>query len=113
MNWKEFSTLGHLDRIDELSMVKPVLIFKHSTRCNISKAALDRLERSWSEQDDAAHKAYFLDLLAHRDLSDAVAARYHIRHESPQALVISQGRCVHTASHLGIGYRDTLQALGT
>ncbi len=111
MNWKELSTLGHLDRIDGLSKEKPVLIFKHSTRCAISKAALNRLEREWGAADDAAHAAYFLDLLAHRDISDAVAARYGIRHESPQVLVIRSRQCSYTATHTGIGYKDTMQAL--
>ena len=111
MKWKELSTLVQLDRIAEISKDAPVLIFKHSTRCNISKAALDRLERSWTPEDDTAHNTYFLDLLAHRDLSDAVATRYHVRHESPQALVIRGGRCVHSTTHLGITYPDTVEAL--
>lgn len=112
MNWRALTTLGHLDRIDELSATGPVLIFKHSTRCSISKAALHRLERDWSAADDAAHKTYCLDLLGHRDISDAVATRYHVQHESPQALVISHGQCVYHTSHMGITYRDLLKALG-
>lgn len=111
MNWKELSTLDQLDRIDDLSKQEPVLLFKHSTRCAISKAALNRLEREWSAADDAAHTLYFLDLLAHRDISDAVAARYGIRHESPQVLVIRNGACTFSTSHTAITCKGVLQAL--
>lgn len=111
MNWKELSTLGQLDRIDELSAVKPVLIFKHSTRCNISNIALHRLERRWTHADATAHPAYLLDLLAHRDISDAVSTRYQVRHESPQVLVIGHGRSMYNAAHMGITYEDALAAL--
>ena len=66
MHWKELTTLGQLDRIDDLSRQKPVLIFKHSTTCPISKGALARLEKDWTAADDASHRAYYLDLRAHR-----------------------------------------------
>ena len=111
MEWTPLVDVAQLDAIDQLSKNHPVLIFKHSTRCAISKAALNRLEREWGAADDAAHAAYFLDLLAHRDISDAVAARYGIRHESPQVLVIRSRQCSYTATHTGIGYKDTMQAL--
>ncbi len=111
MNWKKLTTLGQLDRIDELSKQKPVLIFKHSTTCPISKGALARLEKDWTAADDAGHMAYFLDLWAHRDLSDAVETRYGIQHESPQVLVIRNGACSHTTSHRKITYEDTVGAM--
>lgn len=111
MNWIPLADLAQLDAIDQASRIKPVLIFKHSTRCSISTAGLDRLERAWTPADDAAHNAYYLDLLRHREVSNAIAARYGIEHESPQVLVIRDGRCVHHASHFAITYAGTQQAL--
>ncbi|MBS1943399.1 MAG: bacillithiol system redox-active protein YtxJ [Bacteroidetes bacterium] len=111
MEWKELDSIVELDRIDQLSKGQPVLIFKHSTRCAISKAALNRLERAWTAEDAARHRVYYLDLLAHRDISDAVATRYHVQHESPQALVIHNGTCTHCASHTAITYAETAGAL--
>ena len=111
MHWKELTTLGQLDRIDDLSRQKPVLIFKHSTTCPISKGALARLEKDWTAADDASHRAYYLDLRAHRDISDAVETRYGIQHESPQVLVIRNGECSHTTSHRKITYEDTVGAM--
>lgn len=112
MHWKELTTLRQLDRIDELSNEKPVLIFKHSTTCSISKAALNRLEKDWTAADDAGRTAYYLDLWAHRDISDAVETRYGIQHESPQVLVIRNGACSYNSSHRKITYEDTVEALG-
>lgn len=111
MQWIPLTSPGQLDAIDEASTQKPVLIFKHSTRCNISSAALNRLERAWTAADEAAHSTYLLDLLAHRALSDAIAARYAVEHESPQVLVIRDGKCTRSAAHFGITYADTLAAL--
>lgn len=111
MQWIPLTSPQQLDAIDEASTRMPVLIFKHSTRCNISSAALNRLERAWTPADEAASSTYLLDLLAHRALSDAIAERYGVEHESPQTLVIRDGKCMHAAAHFGITYADTLAAL--
>lgn len=111
MNWIRLNAPAQLEEIDAASRKKPVLIFKHSTRCNISAAALSRLERAWTAIDDAEQTTYYLDLLAHRDISNAIAERYGVEHESPQALVIRDGRCAHVAAHFGITYADTLAGL--
>lgn len=110
MNWIPLTELDQLEAIDNASALKPVLIFKHSTRCSISRAALGRLERAWTADNDAAHSIYFLDLLRYRPLSNAIADRYGIEHESPQTLVISNGKCIQVDAHLGIGYDTTIAA---
>lgn len=46
--------------------------------------------------------AYFLDLIAHRAISNAIADRFQVHHESPQLLIISKGECVYAESHGGI-----------
>ncbi len=111
MNWIRLNALSQLEAIDAASRKGPVLIYKHSTRCNISAAALSRLERAWTATNDAEQTTYYLDLLAHRDISNAIAERYGVEHESPQTLVIRDGRCVHVEAHFGINYADTLAAL--
>lgn len=111
MNWIPLTDPAQLDAIDQASQERPVLLFKHSTRCSISTAALDRLERAWTPADDQVHTVYYLDLLRHRSISDAIAARYGVQHESPQVLVIRHGRCSQHASHFGITYAGTKSAL--
>lgn len=80
------------------------MILKHSTRCSISAMALNRIERKWTGEEKI--KPYYLDLLAHRDISSAIEQRYGVEHESPQVLIIRNGQCVYTASHNGIAYED-------
>ena len=111
MNWIPLTDIDQLNTTDEASKEKPVLIFKHSTRCSISSAALGRLERAWTGDDDTAHAIYFLDLLRYRPISNAIAERYGIEHESPQALVIRNGKCVQVNAHFGIGYENIIAAL--
>jgi bacillithiol system protein YtxJ len=110
MNWNPLNTPEQLTEIDQASYRQPILIFKHSTRCGISSTALSRLERKWRAEDDLRLKPYYLDLLLHRDLSNEVASRYRVVHESPQVLVIKNGACAYSANHLGITYADLLDA---
>lgn len=112
MNWIQITDAGDLDRIKEESKQHPVMIFKHSTRCSISGMALNRLERSWSDQEVAPLKPYFLDLIRYRDISDRIAELFKIRHESPQVLVIKDEEVIYDNSHMGINYdsiKDTVK----
>ena len=92
--------------IKEESVKKPVLIFKHSTRCSISSMAIDRLARSWKEEEMNQHYFYYLDLIAFRSISNQVEDMFQVPHQSPQVLIIKDGRCVYDNSHMGINYSD-------
>ncbi len=111
MNWSIIETEKDLEKAKVASNQKPVVIFKHSTRCGISSMALNRLERSWIEQEMKDVEAYFLDLIQHRELSHAVASTFNIRHESPQLLLIRNEECVFHTSHMGISYQTLKQQL--
>ncbi len=106
MNWNNLESLAQLQIIDDESQSGLVLIFKHSTRCSICVTALNRLERKWKDSDSEKIKPYYLDLLQHRDVSNAIAERYGIEHQSPQVLLISKGKCVYSATHLEIFYEE-------
>lgn len=108
MNWNKLTSIEQLDSIDAESEHNRILLFKHSTRCSISATALNRLERNWQSEDSQKLKPYYLDLLNHRDVSNAIAARYGVIHESPQALVIQNGRCIYVSTHTDITYSDLL-----
>lgn len=101
VSWTPLTSVSQLSEIDEQSNSIPCLIFKHSTRCSISSVAMNRLERKWKLDDDS-FKLYYLDLIAHRDISNAIVDQYSVQHQSPQVLVIIDGRCVHSASHFDI-----------
>jgi len=99
MNWMALTEEQQLQEIDTLSENEAVVIFKHSTRCSISSMAKNRLERA---EAPAGTPFYYLDLIKYRSLSNAIADRYKVTHESPQILIIKNGECVFDESHNGI-----------
>ena len=109
MNWRELTSLDQLDEIGERSKPQPVLIFKHSTRCSISAASLNRLERKWDGDKAQNLEAYFLDLIAYRDISNETSAKFGIAHQSPQVLLIQNGECVYDNSHFGISFDELIE----
>jgi len=106
MHWNELDSIEDLKKINEISETSTVMIFKHSTRCSISAMALDRMERNWKNSEIKNSKPYYLDLIAHRDISNRIAELYHVPHESPQILLIRDGRCIYNASHTDISYAE-------
>ena len=100
MNWIQLTDLGQLNEISMLSNEKPVIIFKHSTRCSISRMALKQFENEFVSKDEV--EAYFLDLLEHRDISNEIATRFNVYHQSPQLLLIKEGKSVYDVSHSDI-----------
>jgi len=106
MEWITLNEEQELDKIKEISMSQPVVIFKHSTRCSISSTALHRLERTWNGEAMKNTKAYFLDLITYRNISNKIADVFGVVHESPQILIIKNAKCVYKASHLSIAYDE-------
>lgn len=106
MNWNYIKDINTLDELREISNQQSVLIFKHSTTCPISSTALNRLERNWNEEEMKSIKPYFLDLLAYREISNQIASRFGVTHQSPQAIVIKNGEVIYHDSHTGIRYDE-------
>jgi bacillithiol system protein YtxJ len=97
MDWTLLTDEQQLDEIVEQSKSKSVVIFKHSTRCSISRMALKQFEREFDLEGKII--PYFLDLLEYRSISNAIASRFEVIHQSPQILVIKSGVSVYDASH--------------
>jgi bacillithiol system protein YtxJ len=102
------TTKEELEIIDEISHQKPVILFKHSTRCSISRFALKRFDEEYDFSEEQMNW-YLLDLLNYRDLSNEIARRYNIEHQSPQILVIKNGKVIFNASHDVINVHDLKQ----
>lgn len=105
MNWIPLNTLEQLDELALASNENPVLIFKHSTSCSISRTVLDRLQRNYKPEEISGAKTYFLDLLAFRNISSSIAQKFEVEHQSPQAILLKNGKAVYAASHFEIDYR--------
>lgn len=102
--WKKIESENDLKIAIENSYAYKIAIFKHSTSCFISKTVLKNLEREIESLENTGSIAdlYFLDLLAYRPLSNKIAEDLDIRHESPQLLVIENGKVINHASHQDI-----------
>jgi bacillithiol system protein YtxJ len=111
MKWNELNNLQQLGQLLKDSHDKKVLIFKHSTRCSISRAALDRLERNWKQDEVGEVQPYFLDLISCREISNQIERDLRVDHESPQLIVIFKGAAVYHRSHFAIDYQDLKQQL--
>ncbi|RIA09983.1 bacillithiol system protein YtxJ [Flavobacteriaceae bacterium MAR_2010_72] len=86
------------------SVTKTQLIFKHSTRCGISRMVMNQFVDAF--EVDANIDLYYLDVLDYRELSRTVASKFQVLHESPQVLVIKNGAVVAHASHGAINDLD-------
>ena len=104
VDWIPLTELNQIDEIIALSAEQPVMIFKYSTTCGISRFVLRQFEKQFDLNGKVT--SYFLDLLAYRAVSNEVAARFGVTHESPQLLLIRDGKSVYDASHSAIGIED-------
>lgn len=110
LDWNDLTEIRQLDALIGESADRPVAIFKHSTRCGISRMALKTFE---SEMPSASGIGlYFLDLLEHRNISNEIARRFEVMHESPQIILIKNGKAVYHDSHSGISAERLQSAVG-
>lgn len=98
ISWLTMNNMAQLDDLAERSKVRPQAIFKHSTTCGISRMVLNMFNSSYS-LEPSQMDFYFLDLHAYREVSNAVADRFGILHQSPQLLIIKNGVVVTHSSH--------------
>ena len=108
MNWISLISEEQLEKITAHSYTKPQLIFKHSIRCSVSSMVKSRLDR---DKQPEGIDFYYLDLINYRAISNKVADTFNIRHESPQVLMIKEGKCVYDESHMGISM-DEIESAG-
>lgn len=101
MNWKVLDSEEALQNAFEESINGTVILFKHSTSCPVSAAALKRFEKEGAMLSEN-FPVYYLDLLAFRSISNQIAEKTGVTHQSPQLIVLKNGEVVHHASHLSI-----------
>ena len=102
--WQSLSDVSQLALIAEKSKTKAQLIFKHSTRCGISRMVMNQFVSAYDEDTNA--DLYYLDLLSYRDVSNEVGYKFQVLHQSPQLLVIKNGVVVAHGSHGAINDID-------
>ena len=111
LGFEQIDAVEDVDRVISASKARPVFVYKHSSRCGVSIVAQQRiLEYLKGASGDASF--YHVDVLTARPLSDAIAQRLGIHHQSPQLILIRDGEVVWDASHgavNGAGIEAALQ----
>ena len=96
--WIPLEDADQLEDFEKKGAPSVRVVFKHSTRCGLSAMMLRRFEATWAGRAPDMD-FYLLDLVRYRQLSDALAHRFELGHQSPQVLIIRQGTLVGSASH--------------
>src|SRR5829696_4905944 len=100
-----------LDAAIAESRERPVLLFKHSRHCGVSCEALDELQSHIDARVEATVAYKMITVQTHRPVSDAVSQRLGLRHETPQAILLKDGKVVWNASHFRITANQLDQVL--
>ena len=99
--WIPLTSISQIEELKKASHSKTIFIFKHSTRCGISRMVLKKFEALITEAYSTID-FYYLDLLNYRTLSDALAETFQIAHQSPQLLVVKNETAIYNDSHYDI-----------
>ncbi|RTY95060.1 bacillithiol system redox-active protein YtxJ [Flavobacterium sp. GT3R68] len=105
INWLPLTKIQQLNKMSIDSYEKPIIIFKHSTRCSISRMALKQFEKEFILKEEEV-TTYFLDLLSYREISNEIASRFQVFHQSPQLILLKKGIAVYHVSHSDIDAAD-------
>lgn len=100
-NYTEITSVDDWKKVLEQSREKPVVVLKHSTTCPISANAYGEFN-SFDKPIDR----YLVKVIEHRPVSNEIATDLGIKHESPQAFVLANGKAVWNASHWKITKKE-------
>ena len=103
-NWEgphvpELKTHKDLDKVMAKSKEKPILIFKHSTACPINARAAFRVNKWMEKLGDKKPEMYYVKVIESRPVSNELAKKLKVKHESPQILLIKDGESLWDTSH--------------
>lgn len=114
---QRIETVDQLDALLETAADQPVWIFKHSLTCPISASAYREYRRFVEEQGEnhgsgAAAVFALVEVQKARPVSNAVAERTGVVHQSPQALLLKGSEVAWHASHGNIRGATLARASG-
>ena len=98
LRWMTLSSESQLEEILKDSNQTTQVVFKHSTKCPISKGRKEHLEKEFSIPENEA-TVYYLDVITNRNVSLAIADAWGVEHQSPQLLIVQNGKVTYATSH--------------
>lgn len=109
---KELTSLEELEMCIENSREDAIFLFKHSTSCPISSAARGRVLDFERQPGNSCPAIYCVKVIECRSVSDAIADRLGIQHQSPQLILVRDGNALWVASHYGIHEEKIRRGMG-
>lgn len=97
-------------RLLELLQSDTVVVYKHSSGCNISRRTIAQVQEFAKDRPDVP--VAMIDVVTQRELSDFITQELEVYHESPQAIVVKQGAAVWDASHFSIRAKVLSEKVG-
>jgi bacillithiol system protein YtxJ len=104
---KDFFRIDDRATLDNLltdSSRKPVIVFKHSNACSISA-------RAYREMEQLGERVNILEVQSAREISRELANLTGVRHETPQVIILRDGKAVWNASHFDVKAAEVLKAV--
>jgi bacillithiol system protein YtxJ len=111
MNYQEIASVDALAEVLRASGRQTVLFFKHSSTCGVSMRAFDEFRKYLQAPESAEVRNCLIVIQSSRDVSDELARLTGVQHESPQAIIVSEGRAVWNDSHLAIKSITLIEAV--
>lgn len=110
----ELKSTEEMEQALDASKDAPIFIFKHSTACPISAGAAARVNKFLEANgEEGLPKFYFVKVIESRPVSNAIAEKLGVQHESPQIILVEKGKAVWNTSHQDITAETITKAVKT
>ncbi len=87
-------------QVEEVLRMPRALVFKHSTRCSVSRRAYSVVEQFTEEHPEIP--LFLVSVIESRPVSNYLAEQLKVRHQSPQVLLVCDGEAVWHGEHYAI-----------
>ena len=108
-DWVQLESEDSVEEVFTASETRIQLILKHSQSCAVSFFAKQNLDsvplEEWPEMDRS-----MVEVVRFRPISQYIAQKTSVRHESPQVLVIVNGEVIFHTSHSEVNKVNIQQA---
>lgn len=107
---KELLAVEDVEEVLQQTNENPAFIFKHSTTCPISAEAYEQF-KSYFLTDATPYDGYFVKVRETRNVSNELADKLEVEHQSPQIFLVKNGQAVWNTSHNDITVENIVEAV--
>jgi len=100
--WREITSIEEWDKVMSDSASRQVIVLKHSTRCPVSASALEEYEAYLADKPNPDTDYYLVKVIESRPVSNKIAEDLGVVHQSPQMILVKDGKAVWNTSHWSV-----------